>query len=234
MMEPYYAVAIGRVPGVYRTWEECKEMVTGVQKARFKKFNTAIEAYSFISEIAVADSVGARAPARRTTTEGGAPPVPPEDDGFICFTDGACSANGLPGARAAYAVVWPDIPSGNIAELLPGPIQTNNRAEYTAAIAALDFAEAMDSQRVKPITIFTDSRLLIDSVTKWMPGWFRRNWRKSDGSDVANVDLLQRIREHAKNRTIIWRYVAAHTGGTDYASYWNNVVDTMAVGALAT
>jgi len=239
-LEPYYAVAIGRLPGVYRTWEECKQMVIGVPSARFKKFTTAIEAYSFIADTAVT-----MPGIIRRATERGAPPARPlspppppplalaSEEGFVCFTDGACSHNGYAGARAAYAVVFPDLPSGTIAEKLAGPVQTNNRAEYTAAIAALNFADAMDTARAKPITIYTDSKLLIDSVTKWMPGWYRRNWKKSDGTDVANADLLQRIREHTQHRTVVWRYVPAHTGGTDYASYWNNIVDTMAVGVLA-
>ena len=43
----YYAVAIGRVPGVYQTWDECKAQVTGYSGAIFKKFKTLTDANAF-------------------------------------------------------------------------------------------------------------------------------------------------------------------------------------------
>lgn len=236
----YYAVAIGRVPGVYRSWTECREMIQGVRNARFKKFATEPEALAFIASVGAGGSCCSSVLAqmgivptvtetaeRRRVADGGAPLT-----GFVCFTDGACSANGRAGARAAYAAIWPDAPENNVAARLPGPVQTNNRAEYTAALAALDRADALDPARLQPMTLWTDSKLLINSVTKWMPGWRRRNWRKPDGTEVANVDLLQRLSEHCRSRTVHWRYVAAHTGGVDYASHWNNVADRAAVAAL--
>jgi len=46
---PYYAVARGRVPGIFKTWPECEKQVKGFTNARYKKFNTESEAKSFIS-----------------------------------------------------------------------------------------------------------------------------------------------------------------------------------------
>ena len=153
---------------------------------------------------------------------------------LVCFTDGACSANGQAGARAAYAVVWPDAPAYDVAARLAGPVQTNNRAEYTAALAALESAARRDPKQRLPLTIYSDSKLLIDSVTKWMTAWKRRGWRKSDGAEVANADLLQALDDAIARRSggVKWVHVAAHTGRADFASRWNDAADRAAVTAL--
>ena len=286
----FYAVAIGRAPGVFRTWAECCAMVRGVQNARFKKFPTETEALAFVQTmgsplmaqigatatvISAASSSSAetqtqppplqqafrplKSPSERRVAQGGSAPAPPSASGgifaafgysaepsappafpatapteLVCFTDGACSANGQAGARAAYAVVWPDAPAYDVAARLAGQVQTNNRAEYTAAIAALQSAERRDPKRRLPLTIYSDSKLLIDSVTKWMAAWKRRGWRKSDGAEVANADLLQALDDAIARRSggVKWVHVAAHTGRADYASRWNDAADRAAVTAL--
>ncbi len=37
------------------------------------------------------------------------------------------------------------------------------------------------------LLIECDSRYVIDSVTKWMPGWKRKGWRKSDGGPCSTA-----------------------------------------------
>ena len=49
--EKYYAVAIGREPGIYKTWEECARNVNGYTGARFKKFESEKEALDYIDYI---------------------------------------------------------------------------------------------------------------------------------------------------------------------------------------
>lgn len=47
-MSKYYAVRIGKHPGVYRTWDECKRETSGVKGAVFKAFTTLEEAENYI------------------------------------------------------------------------------------------------------------------------------------------------------------------------------------------
>lgn len=47
----YYAVRIGRNPGIYHTWDECKRETVGFKGASFKKFSTREDAEAFINEI---------------------------------------------------------------------------------------------------------------------------------------------------------------------------------------
>ncbi|KAJ2499070.1 hypothetical protein GGH96_003803 [Coemansia sp. RSA 1972] len=51
----YYAVRVGRTPGIYRTWDDCKAMTHGFQGAIFKKFRMLEEANTFMGEEAAPD-----------------------------------------------------------------------------------------------------------------------------------------------------------------------------------
>ncbi|EGT2205241.1 viroplasmin family protein [Clostridioides difficile] len=52
MAKKFYAVKIGRIPGVYETWDECKTQIDGYSGAIYKKFNSSEEARLFLgSEI---------------------------------------------------------------------------------------------------------------------------------------------------------------------------------------
>src|SRR3712207_9495215 len=85
----------------------------------------------------------------------------------LVWTDGACSGNPGPGGWAAI-VVPPG--GGEPVELSGGePHTTNNRMEYTAALNGLRALPAGSTA-----CIVTDSRLVLDSMTKWIAGWKRR------------------------------------------------------------
>jgi ribonuclease HI len=86
---------------------------------------------------------------------------------------------------------------------------TNNKMEMQAAIAALEFFKS--SGQTQPITLFTDSEYLINSITKWMPGWKRKGWKKSDGNPVQNQDLLQTL-DQLNSQLIKWQHVRGHSG----------------------
>ena len=51
MAEKYYAVNIGKNPGIYNTWKECQEQVIGYKGAKFKKFSSYEEALVFINQV---------------------------------------------------------------------------------------------------------------------------------------------------------------------------------------
>ncbi|MEO0685132.1 MAG: ribonuclease H, partial [Cyanobacteria bacterium J06649_11] len=96
------------------------------------------------------------------------------------------------------------------------------RMEMQAAIAALQFLES--SGQNKPITLYTDSEYLINCVTKWVKGWKRKGWKKSDGKPVLNQDLLQ-ILDNLNNQRIKWQHVRGHAGNIG-----NERCDTIARG----
>jgi ribonuclease HI len=151
---------------------------------------------------------------------------------LVCFTDGACFNNGKKTAKASFAVVWPDLPEYNYSQLLEGVTQTNNRAEYSGFIKAFQIADIIDSNREKELIVYTDSMLLINSVTKWMKNWKKKDWKKSNGEIVLNIDLLKTIDFLTQTRKFAMHHVRAHTKNTDWMSLNNKKVDELAKKAL--
>lgn len=88
------------------------------------------------------------------------------------------------------------------------PHGTNNQGELRAVLELLRATAGTDEK----LLIECDSRYVIDSVTKWMPGWKRRGWRKSDGGAVLNRDLLEGIDEALRGRDVEFSWVKGHAG----------------------
>jgi len=128
------------------------------------------------------------------------------------FTDGACSYNGTLRARGAWACVFPGRPDLDRRGLLEGPDQTNNRAEFTAALKALEVTDG-------PLHIHTDSNLLVKIATG--------QWKAK-----TNLDLVGKIAELSKNRKVSWTHIKAHTKQTDHGSQMNAEADRRATEEL--
>lgn len=60
--------------------------------------------------------------------------------------------------------------------------------------------------------MLADSQYVINSVTKWMSGWKKRGWRKSDKSPVLNADLMQAIDKAITGRKVSFEWVRGHSG----------------------
>jgi ribonuclease HI len=130
------------------------------------------------------------------------------------FTDGSAHPN--PGAGGWGAVYVTD---GAIVAQAYGhePHTTNNRMELTALVAGYDLVP-----EGTPTTVYSDSRLVIDTVTKWAAGWERLGWRRKTGP-VENLDLVQAAYARAKARpeiTLAW--IPAHAG-----MRWNEYADAL-------
>ena len=119
------------------------------------------------------------------------------------FSDGACSGNPGPGGWGAilrFGETEREI-SGYDADT------TNNRMELMGAIAGL---EAL--KRPCHVRIHTDSRYVMDGVTKWLASWKRRGWKTADKKPVKNVELWQRLEAALKPHEVHWTWVRGHAG----------------------
>jgi ribonuclease HI len=121
----------------------------------------------------------------------------------VIYTDGACSGN--PGAGGWGVVLrWGNV----VKELHGGELSTtNNRMELTAAIKAL---EALN--RPSSVQLYTDSRYLLDGITKWIGNWERRGWMTAGKKPVKNVDLWQRLVAAIGHHEVNWMWVKGHNG----------------------
>ena len=153
-------------------------------------------------------------------------PVEAHQGELLVWTDGACRGNPGPGGWAAIVVgAGGETP----VELAGGsPHTTNNRMEYTAALEGL--RALPDGSRA---CIVTDSRLMLDSMTKWIAGWKRKGWRTAAGDAVSNQDLVRALdSEIARHAAVRWHWVRGHETGARHAhKALNERADQLAVAA---
>jgi ribonuclease HI len=121
-------------------------------------------------------------------------------------TDGACKGNPGPGGWGAvvrYGAREKELSGGEA-------LTTNNRMELMAAIEALNALN-------KPcrVRLSTDSRYVMDGLTKWLKGWQRNGWKTADRKPVKNADLWQRLIDAAAPHRIDWTWVKGHAGHAD-------------------
>jgi ribonuclease HI len=121
-------------------------------------------------------------------------------------TDGACKGN--PG-RGGWGVL---LRMGDTEKELSGgeANTTNNRMELMAAIQGLGALK-------KPcrVTLSTDSRYVMDGLTKWIHGWLKNGWRTADKKPVKNAELWQQLLAAAKPHRVEWKWVKGHAGHPD-------------------
>ena len=79
-------------------------------------------------------------------------------------------------------------------------------------MAVLDLFRCTAHLPAEDLHILCDSQYVINSVTKWMPGWKRKGWRKSDGKPVMNVELLKEIDQALVGRKYKFEWVRGHAG----------------------
>ncbi|XP_059049258.1 ribonuclease H1-like [Achroia grisella] len=311
----YYAVAKGRTTGIFMSWGDCESQVKGFSGARYKKFNSVVEAQNFIQSIggnktvsqnkkpytqnySVSgnsknnlkrsfskssfvgkkndDNYSRQFQSNKNTSESSEPqnyedsfqadsdssddlntmlvkqlddvekrikgfekgvdkiiknssrntmliepPVPKrkrsannqgfdqDSDGFVqVYTDGACSANGRTGARAGIGVYFGEGHRLNTSAPVSGRA-TNNCGEIQAATKAIQLAL---QNGVTKLAINTDSQFLINSVTKWMPGWKNKGWKLRSGEPVKNEQDFKDLDKYQNKLQIKWNYVEAHRG----------------------
>ena len=135
------------------------------------------------------------------------------------YTDGACSGN--PGLGGWGAVI---IKSEKDIIYLNGgsAITTNNQMELTAAIKALEYFN-----KKMIISIFTDSKYVMNGIQTWLPGWKRNNWKTSSKKPVKNKELWKQLDELCKQHRVDWNWVKGHAGNIG-----NERVDELARSAM--
>lgn len=89
------------------------------------------------------------------------------------------------------------------------PRGTNNQGELMAVIDLFESTAHLGSEDLR---VLCDSQYVINAVTKWMPGWKRKGWRKADGSPVLNLELLQRLDAAVAGRRYVFEWVKGHAG----------------------
>ncbi len=139
---------------------------------------------------------------------------------MIIYTDGACKNNQNKTIRKAGCGVYfggnnHNLKIDNISVKLEGNKQTNQVAELTACILAIE--ELINKSRIIDIDvnsfniiIKTDSMYTINCINTWFEGWKKRGWKKADGKPVDNLELIQKLHYYVNTHNIKLVHVRAH------------------------
>lgn len=131
------------------------------------------------------------------------------------YTDGASRGNPGPGGYGII-LLW-----GNIQKELSAGyrLTTNNRMELMAVIKAL---EALTKKNIA-VTVYTDSKYVVDSIVKkWLNNWIRTNFK----GGKKNKDLWMQYYKLSQQFTITMQWVKGHANNP-----YNNRCDELATQA---
>lgn len=163
------------------------------------------------------------------------------------FCDGACPGNGTKSARASWAFAyWPgDLDhvkappaTEEAAPLDPLKPQTNQRAELTALLKALEWAKhELITEDGATVTIYTDSVYAMKCTTEWGPKWKADGWTRSSGKPLENLDLVKPLVDiwHSESKRFTWvlQHVPGHSKKPGPKKFGNDWVDAAAVAVLS-
>ncbi|KAF9486433.1 ribonuclease H-like protein [Pholiota conissans] len=222
----YYAVGVGRIPGIYTTWAECENQTKGFPAAKFKKFQSLAQAEGFVAEWAE-QSLNADTPpppytAILTDTASASLLGSSRSTPILAPAKSANPAADSKGKKRAFGaevedttgwdIVYSDGAckgNGKIGSVAGvgvwwGPNDKRNIAERCPGEQTNNRAELIAILRVlettpitkKPLLIRTDSQYSINCFRNWVPNWKRNHWKTSQGGDVKNAGIIRCIDKH--------------------------------------
>lgn len=182
MASKYYAVRVGRTPGIYTDWKTTEALVRGFPGAMYKSFPTRDAAEAWLTPVPTP------APSQPLTS-------PPP--GFaLVYTDGSAKDD-----IAGYGVViLTDTDRYQIYGRVPIVPGTNNVAELYAIGVALQSI-------LGDAIVYTDSKYAIGCLTIWIDKWQRTGF-----AGIANRELIEGIIPLLSGRTVDMRHVPGHAG----------------------
>ena len=136
----------------------------------------------------------------------------------VIHTDGACSGNPGPGGWGTI------LRFGSVERELSGGERatTNNRMEMMAVIQGLAALKVPSA-----VTLYTDSKYVMDGATKWIKNWKKNGWKTADKKPVKNDDLWKLLETETLRHDMTWRWVKGHDGHPE-----NERADALARGAI--
>lgn len=242
----FYAVRIGRIPGIYNSWNECNKQVGGFKGAIYKKFSTKISAVEFCKNKEKKYNVSKKIYSCNNCnncTKGINIKNRQEIGGFkdpnslYIFTDGSSINNGTKKANSGFGIYIPEPDSlkVKISSKLPKG-KTNNYAELKAILEALKMIDCTERDTFEKtnknkIVIVTDSQYSINCITKWANKWKKNNWISSTGKNVKNKELIKEIHPLYIKHKVSFQHIKAHTTNKGFFYDGNRVVDKLANGS---
>ena len=218
----FYAVKKGRCePQIFKDWKSCQEMVHEYPGAKFKSFENEKEAQDYLDGLP--PSVSKPVSTKRKFES--ALPIEKEEICFkklksslVVYTDGACPFNGKNVQKGGIGVYFGKNDPRNISQCIYAEPMTNNFAELSAIQKAIE--HFMNQSEYYEMIIYTDSLYCINCLVHWRKGWKQRGWKKTDGKDILNLNILKKLDEMLESsfksstvdECVHFRHVHGHCG----------------------
>lgn len=203
MQQKYYAVRVGRVPGIYLNWNDCKKQVDGFKGAKYKSFLSAAEAADFLNNTGNTKII---------TDDNGRPVTDKEN--AVAYVDGSYNNNTK---EFSYGVVMfhdgsevrmsEKVDDRELAEM------RNVAGEIKGAEAAMQYA--LDNG-VKKLVIYHD----YEGIASWCLG----HWKTNKKGTIAYKEFYDKIKDSVDVQFI---KVKGHSGDV-----YNDLADTLAKSAV--
>lgn len=183
----FYAVKVGKQPGIYKTWDECKEQVSGFSGALYKGFQTKREAEQFLSGKPTASTDVTKDAADKETD-------------VTIYVDGSFDADtGVYGY--GFVAIFKD---GTIKEFYGANNDAdtarirNVAGEMLGAMFAVKYAKNKKCKSMKICYDYT-------GIERWAKGY----WKAKNKFTAGYADYMKR---NGKEIDILFEKVDAHTG----------------------
>uniref|UniRef100_A0A6C0LQQ1 ribonuclease H n=1 Tax=viral metagenome TaxID=1070528 RepID=A0A6C0LQQ1_9ZZZZ len=147
------------------------------------------------------------------------------------YTDGSCINNGKTNSVGGIGIHFPNKELSDVSKVFRRENCTNQRTELYAITYALTLIKKKLDITEYNVIIYSDSMYSINCLTKWVFAWRKNEWKKKDGTSVANREFIDRTATIIEKYSISLIHVDAHTGRDDYNSKANEIADKLATDA---
>ena len=190
MAKKYYAVRVGKVPGIYQTWDECKKNVHGFPAAEYKSFPSVEEAKAYMGREAVQEING-------KTGSGNMEDVMPDND--YAFVDGsfniATGVYGYGGFLMHDGVRYELSGNGSDKEMAS---MRNVAGEILGSRAAIEKALELG---IEKLSVYYDYM----GIEMWATG----GWKRNKAGTIGYYDFIQSVKDRIDIRFV---KVKGHSG----------------------
>ncbi len=185
----FYVVRVGRTPGIYKTWKECQQQVTGYSGAEFRGFVTREEAEEFMR----GETLSPR------ETAGKAPGQEEAEGEAIAYVDGSYEHSLRSYAYGAVILTAEDMVelSGKGKDKEAAALR-NVAGEMMGAMEAVKWCQAHGCTSL-------ELRYDYEGIEKWVNG----AWQAKNAYTQAYAAFM---REASKTLSLSFWKVRAHTG----------------------
>lgn len=199
-MSKFYAVKVGKIPGIYLTWDECKINVIGFPNAKYKSFNTIEEAEEFSGVKFDITQLDKEDNKEKETDELIMNNDKDKDvSGCYAFVDGSFNEVTNTYGYGGFLVVNGEkiIVRGSDTDEEMASMR-NVAGEIEGSMAAIKLAIEKD---IKELDIYYDYA----GIEKWATG----EWKRNKKGTIAYYDFIQDVRDRIKINFI---KVKGHSG----------------------